>query len=184
MSVKSFEEEITPKLKWERVEDIPNFPLESYDEVKKKLSTYEYSIGIDDVIAMDATKWLYSLEYASFFTLMTWIPFIIAVVAIVLAFVLGNYWLLFGFVISLVAAFVLAIPTMPFRRFLTIVAVVIFFIFLYGLWRGNETITYLSAFFVFPFFIARYSFTMARGKLRRVALDSQKIFIYFYQKRN
>ncbi|MDP3985243.1 MAG: hypothetical protein Q8P82_00625, partial [bacterium] len=54
-------------------------------------------------------------------------------------------------------------------------------VFLYGLWQGKETITYLSAFFVFPFFINSYLYDINQGKLEHVALESETIFIYLYQ---
>lgn len=181
MLVKDFEERIAPDIKWEKVEDIPNLSHLSFDEVKKKIGANEYSIGIDYNVSLEVAKWLYGPAYRTLFFLLTWTPYIMSVVAIVLAFILGNYWLLFGVVIC-VAGLTLANPMFRSRKFFTIVAGILFLVFLYGLWQGKETITYLSAFFLLSFFITRYTFSMTQGRLKRVALESEKIFIFLYQR--
>lgn len=180
MHTKHFEEKIVSELKWQKVEDIPNFPVSNFDEVKQKLKAGTFSIGIDFTTSNQLAQWLYGKGFSIFFTILASTPIIVAVLAVILTFVLGNYWLLIGVALGF-AGQLMSNPYNPSKNFWKPVAGTLFLIFLYGLWQGKETITYLSAFFVFPFFINTYLYDMNQGKLERVALESEKIFIYLYQ---
>lgn len=180
MHTKHFEEKISADLKWEKIEDIPNFPVSNFDEVKQKLKTNVFSIGIDFTTANQLAQWLYGKGFSIFFTILASTPIIVAILAVILAFVLGNYWLLIGVILGF-AGQLMSNPYNPSKNFWKPVVGTLFLVFLYGLWQNKETITYLSAFFVFPFFINSYLYDMNQGKLERVALESEKIFIYLYQ---
>lgn len=180
MSIITFEEKITPELKWKKIEDIPNFPLSSFNEVKQKLKTGEFSVGIDFTTSNEFAQWLYGPGHKNFFLLLASTPIIVAITSLVLAFVLDNYWLLSGVILGF-AGQLLSNPYNSLKNFWKPVVGTLFLVFLYGLWQGKETITYLSAFFVFPFFINSYTYSMNQGKLERVVLESEKIFIFLYQ---
>ena len=180
MSIITFEEKIAPDLQWKKIEDIPNFPLSSFDEVKQKLKTSEFSVGIDFTTANELAKWLYGSRHKTFFLLLASTPIIVAINSLVLALVLGNFWLLFGVILGFAGQF-LSNPYNPSKNFWKPIVGMLFLVFLYGLWQGRETTTYLSAFFVFPFFINSYTYSMNRGKLEHTALNSEKIFIFLYQ---
>ena len=178
--INQFEEQITPDLKWQKIEDIPDFPLSNFNEVKQKIQTKEFSIGIDFTTSNQLAQWLYGQGHKYFFLLLASTPIIVAIAALILSFIFGNFWLLLGVVLGF-AGQLLSNPYNPSKNFWKPVVGTIFLVFLYGLWQGQQTITYLSAFFVFPFFINSYMYSMNQGKLELVALESEKVFIYLYQ---
>ena len=180
MNTKHFEEKISAELKWNKIDNIPDFPCSNFDEVKQKLKEKVFSIGIDFTTANQLAQWLYGKGFSIFFTILASSPIIVAILAVILAFALGNYWLLIGVVLGF-AGQLMSNPYNPSKNFWKPIVGTLFLVFIYGLWQGKETITYLSAFFVFPFFINSYLYDMNQGKLERVALESETIFIYLYQ---
>jgi hypothetical protein len=180
MSVQQLEEKIAGDLKWNKIENIPDFPLANFDEVKRGVEANKFSLGIDFTTSNQLAQWLYGQGHKFFFLILASTPIIVAITSLVLAFVLGNYWLLLGLILGF-AGQLLSNPYNSSKNFWKPVVGTLFLVFLYGLWQGKETITYLSAFFVFPFFINSYLYGMNQGKLERVALQSEKIFIYLFQ---
>lgn len=59
MNTKHFEEKILAELKWNKIDDIPDFPFSNFDEVKQKLKENVFSIGIDFTTANQLAQWLY-----------------------------------------------------------------------------------------------------------------------------
>ena len=180
MSVSHLEEQITPRLKWRRIEDVPNFPLNSFEDVKRRVEANQFSIGIDFTTSNELAHWLYGGGHKLFFLLLASTPFIIAIASLVLAFVLGNYWLLFGVVLGFAGQF-LSNPYNPSRNFWKPGVGLLFLFFVYGLWQGKETMAYLSAFFAFSFFINGFLYSMNQNKLKAIAINSEKVFIFLYQ---
>ena len=180
MSVSHLEEQITPKLKWRKIEDVPNFPLTSFEDVKRRVEANQFSIGIDFTTSNKLAQWLYGGGHKYFFLLLAASPFIIAVASLVLAFVLGDYWLLLGVVLGFAGQF-LSNPYNPSRHFWKPVVGLLFLVFVYALWQSKETMTYLSAFFIFPFFINGFLYSMNQNKLKAIAMNSEKVFIFLYQ---
>lgn len=180
MSVSILEEKITPDLKWGKIEDIPNFPLSSFADIKQQVGANKFSIGIDFTTSNQLAEWLYGKGHCIFFLILASAPTIVAIASIVLAFVLGNYWILLGIILGFIGQF-LSNPYNPLKSFLKPIIGILFLIFLYGLWQGKETIAYLTAFFVLPFFINSYLYEMNQNRLKAVAIQSEKVFIYLYQ---
>jgi len=180
MHTKHLEEQITPKLKWNKIGDIPNFPLNSFEDVKRRVEANQFGIGIDFTTSNELAQWLYGSGYKLFFLLLASTLHIVVITSFVLAFILGNYWLLAGVVLGF-AGYFLSNPYNPSKKFWKPIASLLFLVFAYGLWQDKETMTYLSAFFVFPFFINSFLYSMNQSKLKAVAMNSENIFIYLYQ---
>jgi len=180
MHTKHLEEQITPKLKWNKIEDIPDFPLNTFEDVKRRVEANQFGVGIDFTTSNEFAQWLYGGGHKLFFLLLASTPIIVAIASLVLAFVLGNYWLLVGIVLGFAGQF-LSNPYNPSKNFWKPIVGILFLVFVYGLWQGKETMTYLSAFFVFPFFINSFVYSMNQDKLKAVAMQSEKIFIFLYQ---
>lgn len=180
MHTKHLEEQITPKLKWRKIEDIPDFPLNSFEDVKRRVEANQFGLGIDFTTSNELAQWLYGGGHKLFFLLLASTPIIVAIASLVLAFVLGNYWLLVGVVLGFAGQF-LSNPYNPSKNFWKPIVGILFLVFVYGLWQGKETMTYLSAFFIFPFFINTFLYGMNQNKLEAVAMGSENIFIYLYQ---
>lgn len=192
MNRKYLEEQVTPELKWKKIEDIPNFPLNSFEDVKRHVEANQFSVGIHVGSEFEhrdklVLRLLYSasqdIHYNFFFFLSKTPEIIIIILPLVLAFALGNYWLIVGTVLGILPGVHYNDPSKEYflRRSLKYMLVFLFFVFVYGLWQGKETITYLSAFFIFSFFIDNLSHSMKQNKLKNSAMQSEKIFIFLYQ---
>ncbi len=180
MYAKHLEEQIAPKLKWTKIDDIPNFPLNSFEDVKRRVEANQFGIGIDFTTSNEFAQWLYGSGYKYFFLLLASTPILVAILSLVLVFVLDNYLLFVGVVLGFAGQF-LSNPYNPSKNFWKPIVGILFLIFVYGLWQSKETMTYLSAFFVCPFFIDSFVYSMNQNKLKAVATQSEKIFIFLYQ---
>ena len=90
------------KPNWSRVEEIPGFPLKNYTEVKKKVSSKEFTLGIDFTVsnklaALDYGKW-----HKIYLMLFAIIPVFIAIASVILAILYRNGWILFCIPVGLI----------------------------------------------------------------------------------
>lgn len=180
MLIKDFEERVSPNLKWGKIENIPDFPLKDFEEVRHAIDANKFALGIDYTVSNQLAQWLFGQGHKFIFLILASTPFIVAILSLILAVLFSNYWLLVGIVLGFLGQ-LLANPYNPTKDFWKSLVGLLFLVFLYGLWQGEDAITYLSAFFVFPFFINSYLYSMNQRKLEIVALNSEKIFIYLFQ---
>jgi len=180
MNLYDIEKEITPKLKWGKIEEIPSFPAKSFEELKRMIQSQTLQIGADFSTSNLLAESLYGKAYANFHYFLTWIPIIIAVLSLILAFILGNYWFIVGVPLSL-SSMILANPYNPFKHLMTLLALILILVSGYGIWNQNETLSYLPIFFIIPFFIIRLLYNMNQKKLINTALRSEQLLIYLYQ---
>ena len=180
IDLQSFEDDINKVLKWKRVEDIPGFPLNNFDDVKKQFSSNQYLIAVDFIEANALAEILCGKIYKLLYHILLSTPFIISILAIILALTLKKYLLLIGVPLSFLCN-LLASPYNPFDFIFKYLAFIFSLIFLWALSTGREYIALLSAFFVFPFWIRRFFYFNNRNKIMKIALNREKIFIYLYQ---
>lgn len=180
MHTKHLEEQITPKLKWKKIEQIHDFPISNFEEVKKKTNTDEFQVGIDFSTANELAQWLYGKGHMIFFLALASTPFIVAAVSVVLTIILKNWWLLAGVPLGFFGQF-MANPYNPSKNFWKPIVGILFLVFVWAVWQGGIIAAFLSAFFVFPFFINSFVYSMNQNKLREVAMNSQRVFIFLYQ---
>lgn len=180
MLVGKLENRVEQDLKWKKVEDIPDFPFRNYEEAKAKIRSGEFSTGIDFSTSNQFAQWLYGGVYTFFFLTLASMPFIVAVLSVILAVWFQNYWLLFAIPLGFLAQFT-SNPYNPAKGFFNLVVGVLFLIFVWRLLAGGETGPLLMAAYIFPFWINRYIYNHNQKKLGEVAMSSEKIFIFLYQ---
>jgi hypothetical protein len=168
------------KLNWKVIEEIPNFPMNNYGEVISEISNNKFSFALSPNIANDFAQGFYSKGYALFNTFLASALVFVTIISITMAIVLRNYWLLLGVVIGFLGQ-LLAIPNAPFKSIVKPFIGILFFAFVYGLWQGQETMTYLSAFFICPFLMVTYLYDLNQARLSTLFMKSQTLFIYLYQ---
>lgn len=173
---KRFERE----LRWPTVKDIPDFPARSFEEVKEKVKSNDLSVGIDYTVANYAAPAIHGPSYKPIFCVWVNMPFVLAILAIVLSVTLGNYFLLLAIPLVFMSEF-LSNPYNPLSKLFGKVTFFLSLYFLHALSTGQETIAYLVAFFVVNFWSNRGFYRHNQSKLREAALSSEKIFIYLYQ---
>jgi hypothetical protein len=180
MQIKHFEEKISSDLKWNTVGEIPDFPLNTFEDVKNRVGAKEYTVGIDFTTSNQLAEWLYGRGYHYFYLLLASTPIIVCIISLVLAFTLKNYWLLAGIFLGF-SGQLMSNPYNPSKQIWKSINFLLFLVFAYSVFWGKDTLAYLLAFFVFPFFINSSLYRMNQNKLKKVALDSENIFIYLYQ---
>jgi len=99
--ISKYEERITLELKWKTISDIPNFPINSFNEIQNKINFNEYSLGIDFSTSNQFAQWFYGTDHKYLFLALASAPLFFAIISIILSFVYGNYWLLFGVALGL-----------------------------------------------------------------------------------
>lgn len=187
MSRKNLEEQITPEPKWRKIEDIPNFPLNNFEDLKHRVEGGQF--GIDIYVGFPADKLVGQLIYSGSliknlpFILLDYTPIIVTFLSLILSFVLDNYWLFIGIVAPHIITLHYSDPSVEHNAKILRGSIVslLFLVFVYGLWQGKETIIYLSAFFVFPYLTDSFCYRVKRNKLSELVISSEKIFIFLYQ---
>jgi hypothetical protein len=178
--IEQFESEISNELKWNNVENIPNFPMDSFTELQNAISNKTYSVGVDFTTANQLSSWIFGKVYTVLYFILTWVPYIVIAASIVLAIALNNYWMIIGIALAFFGM-LFSNPYNPAKSFWSFISVVIFCVFVYGVLNKSETIALLSAFFVVPFFTNSYLYKSNSYRVRKLALSSEKVFIYLFQ---
>lgn len=180
MMIEQFESEISNELKWNSVEKIPHFPMDSFTELQNAISNKTYDVGVDFTTANQLSSWIFGKVYTILYLILTWVPYIVVAASIVLSIVLNNYWLCIGIALAFFGMLV-SNPYNPTKSFWSFISVCLFGIFVYGVLNKSETIALLSAFFVVPFFTNSYLYGSNAYLVRKLALNSEKVFIYLFQ---
>lgn len=178
--IADFESRIETDLRWQRIEEIPGFPVRDFAEVRQKVRSGDISLGIDFTTANQLVGWLYGRLYRISFLLLAWIPYLSVLLAVVLAIALKSFVWLLAIPIIIVAE-VGSNPYNPLRRLFDVGFAIAIAVLLWALFTGNIVVAGLSGFFLAAFRANRFLYYRNQRKLRQVALDSEPIFIYLYQ---
>ena len=182
MTIYRFEELIAPELRWNSISEIPDFPLKDFKSLIEVILSKSFSLGIDYTMAKIEAPLFYSRNKDKLLSiLLSWLStFLIPIFLIILTFMLNNYWLLVGIILSFSAS-VLSSPYNQHRDFGTLMAGLLCFFCIYTLTQNQDTAFYLSLSFIIPFVSNIFWNRSSWNKLKEVVLSSEKIFIYFYQ---
>lgn len=177
MSVVEFEKQVSPQLKWRRVEDIPEFPFKNLQDVRERVRSRELTIGIDHDAVLDAANKLYSQSYAVTQAAVLSAPLLFAVASSVLALVFHNYLYLAGVPLAIVSF--LSSSGNPYR--FGILSSIALPLLTWAIWSGRTAIVVLLTAFLAVSWIIKLVFRHNQNKLIDVALNFEGIFIYLYQ---
>ncbi len=78
-AAEELEAQLTEKPNWSRVEEIPGFPLKNYMEVKEKVSSKEFTLGIDFTVSNKFAEFDYGKWQKIYSGLFAIIPIFIAI---------------------------------------------------------------------------------------------------------
>ncbi len=180
MRIKELEQHIEGKLKWDKVDKIPDFPANNFQEVHQLVKSGKYTVGVNYTTSNELARWLYGNMYGWYFLLLASTPFIAIIVSIILAITLSNFWLLLGIPLGFIGQFT-SNPYNPSRGFFNTLVYILFIVMLWALISGNETLAYIISFYVVPFRINSYLYYHNQDKLKEIALKNETVFIYLYQ---
>lgn len=172
--IKEIEQRLKPNLKWQKVEEIPDFPLHSFADVKNRVSADEFSVGVDFDVARKFASWVYGRFYASLFALLWTVPLWVTVGTLILAFVRGNYFLLLCLPVVVMGYFLSSPYALGKKTFLPL-----FFTaaWLFAMWAGHDTFAWVTGVFILPIWINKYVTSSYQSRAVIVALSSEVIFL-------
>jgi hypothetical protein len=183
MPVGKLEERIQNDLRWQRIEDVPEFPAKNFAELRKRVTLGELSLGIDYTVANQLAQWLYGRKYTLGFMALAWFPYLAMALAITLAVALKS----FAWLVAVPIVFVGELGSNPhilrsvLKTFFNLALVLSVLVFIGAAIMGSTLTAGLAAFFAAPFLANRIFYNRNKEKLRQVALNSEKVLIYLYQ---
>lgn len=124
--VEDWERNVEPRLRWRCVGDIPAFPCKTLEEIRERVNSGDLALRIDYGLALSVAERAYGQRYAFTNAAIGFLPFLVALSLIVLAFYQKNYLLLIGVPLCILGTFL----SSPYTR-LTVLRVA-----LTGSWFG------------------------------------------------
>jgi len=122
------------ELKWDRIEDIPDFPIGSFQELKQQIDENSFSLGVDFSASNRIAPWFYGSVRRAFFSFLVMFPFFVFIIVLISFFFLKDFWLLLGIIFGFLG-FYLASPYNPFRKFLDFVGILLLILLCYTFWK-------------------------------------------------
>lgn len=183
MTIAKFEEMILPKLKWNSIAEIPNFPIKDFSQLVNAIQNKKtFSLGIDYKMAKQVAPAFFNKGGKLLSLISATIPtLIIPILFLFLTFTLSNYWLLIGVILPFLSSF-FASPYNHKKTIWNVIAILLCFVGIYNFIQNQDTLFYLIVSFVAPFFIIVFLNRSSWNKMKEVVLNSEKVFIYFYQR--
>jgi hypothetical protein len=179
-SIRALEDKLRPDLKWQKVEDIPDFPFQSFAETQKELSAEnEYLFGIDAGLARKLSTRTYGRPYALFVAVLFFTPAILALFATVSGVVKGRYILL----VCVPAVLVGYIFGSPHRsRFVAFIPFGLFSCgWIWAIWSGYGSVAWIAGLIALSILIMHGVNDLNLNKGKKVALHSEVIFLELYR---
>jgi hypothetical protein len=176
-----FFEKVASEVQWRSVGEIPNFPAADFQDFVRKVHSSELAIVVDSTAANNLT-YVFGMGNVVFATFLSWIPMLTALCLIVLALTHGNYWLVCGVPLALLAIPFGGVRVGPFVKLDTLLSGLMSLVILWWLYSGRNTAAMVAAAFVFPLWTIRYWQYRNARKLARGTLESELLLLYLLQK--
>ncbi len=170
---------ITPT-RWQTVAEIPSFPFHTFEELQQALTDRRYSLGVDSLAAAELAGTFSSRLGNLVIGLLSLLLCLAALLALLLAVWLGNYWLLAGVPIIAIYFFASA-PTVPWRRIMSVVGGFTILLALDFWLRDLNTPAYLVGFGAFTFLAVRLANYITRTSLCEAITSTETIFLFMYE---
>jgi hypothetical protein len=162
------------------VNDIPGFPARDLSHLRDREAREEVSLGVDFTTANRLSIELYGAGYAVFNTVLSWVPWLLALAGIGIAVWLNNYWYLLGTLLSLLGPF-LANPYNPISRAFKLIALLAVPACIGLALVGSTTAGVLLAAFTLSFWSTWLMYHANQERLRRNALSDEALFLALFQ---
>lgn len=177
-----FFEKVSSELQWRSVGDVPNFPAADFQDFVRKVNSRELALAVDSTAANQLT-YVFGMGNALFSAFISWIPWLTAACIIVAALFQGNYWLLCGVPLALLAIPFGGVRVPPFIKLGTLTGGLASIAMVWWLFSGgSNTAVMIAGSYVVPFWAIRYWQYRNAWKLAKGALKSEMLLLYLLQK--
>jgi hypothetical protein len=168
-----------PAMRWERIDDIPRFPFEDFDQLKAAVAIRSFNIGVD---SLAAAKWSgqFNTEFKKAIIAALSLLLVAATVAsVVVAVLTREYWLFAAAPIQALA-FYLSHPASPIHKWVTIGGAVSVAVFLDLLLNGLPIAAALVAYAGLTFAAVRAAGYITNSAFRKALLSDENLFLAAY----
>src|SRR5882724_3785660 len=179
LTMSAFVETDRSSIRWQRVDEIPQFPFRTFTDLSIALSEERWSLGIDSFAASYWASrhdvwWKRSLVKALSLTLVA-----VAMLTVIGALDLKEYWAIVG-VPAMALTFYLAAPSIPGRQILTVVGVGMFIGFIAGLVYGYPRPAVVLGLCALTFLFVRLASLISVTSFRKAITTDEKAFLQMY----
>lgn len=168
--------------KWQRVSDIPDFPFESFSELRRALESRKFSLGVDPLAAAEWAENHGGRLCRSVTAALSLLLLAAALASVVAALWARNYWLLAATPI-MAAMFYLSDPSSPIHQWVTLAGAAMVPISLGFLFNGSATAAALAAYAALTFAAVRAAAFISGASFRRALASDETLFLASYARR-
>ncbi len=158
------------------VSGLERFPCATFQDFRASLANGQ--IKLFTKFDADVFELLSNRQQLTTSLVVSWIPAVIALASIVLAFVYWNFWLLIGIPLSFFGLMTATPGVM--RAFGSLLWLVALVYMLYALFVGATTTGFLAASYVLSNYSSVVVRNMCDARLRRAAEESETVFVWMY----
>ncbi len=165
---------------WTRVADIPNFPVDSFEELQRVIAEKKYRLGVDAVTAARWSDQLAGSRKKLLIKLLSLLLIFAGAASVVTALWTHNYWLLMALPIMGVS-FYISHPSSRIAKWVTIggaVSVVVFFNLLLNDLVNEAT---LAAYAGLTFAAVRAAAFINNASFRNALTSDEALFVMAYE---
>jgi len=174
------EQELLAKLTWKSLSEVPDCPVASFGDLSRRVDAGELFVAVNYTAANQLAHSIFGASSSLIAGLISWVPFLVAAACLPTAYMLGNFWVLAGVPLALIAMF-FSNPINPARRFATLTGLLAA---VGGAWFWSQsaaTPTVLCLSYAVPFWAIRALYFRNSHKLTRAALDSEPLLLYLLE---
>ncbi|MCH8261698.1 MAG: hypothetical protein IIA77_01430 [Proteobacteria bacterium] len=175
------EDKLQELCEWTKLEEVPDLPFNSFEDLIASINDGEYAMDLSYTAARELAR-IVRTPFGQIINLVLLVfPWIVIAAVIAASFWIDNYFILFGIPIALLAHF-LGNPMMPAHNTILFMVLIGVFVFLYTLWQGQVTVSWLFGSAIFSFFSNRLMYRSNLTALKKAAKKSETLFLYLYGK--
>jgi hypothetical protein len=166
--------------RWKRVNEIPGFPFDAFDELQVAVRAKSFNLGVDPLAAAEWTERSGGRPGRTVVAALSVLLLIAGVVSIVAAIATRNYWLLLALPIQALT-FYFSQPASPYRRLVTIAGALSIIVFLNLLLNKWVTPATLVAYAGLTFAAVRSAGFVTSAAFRKAMLADEGVFLAAYE---
>ena len=168
--------------RWQSVSEIPGFPFDSFEELQAAVRIKSFNIGVDPLAAAQWSDRFNSKSNKVLIAMLSGLLILSALAAVVVAFVIGEYWLLAALPAQALT-FHISHPASPLRKWVTVAGAASVAIFINFLFNGYVTGATIVAYAGLTFAAVRAAGFISNAAFRKALLADEELFLAAYSDR-
>jgi hypothetical protein len=167
---------------WRSVSDIPDFPFDSFDQLREAVARRSYNLGVDPLAAAQWADEFNTRLKRITVAVLSLLLILAAITSVIVAVSISNYWLLAAPLIMAIT-FYLSNPAFPLHKWVTVLGVLSVAATLNLLANGLPTATLLLAYAGLTFAAVRAAAFISNSAFRKALLSDEALFLAAFSAR-